>query len=74
MKLFKWLVTIAIVITAIPASAQGNDPSDFKPSFSASQSMTSTARVEAINLDDNTFRLRESDGEVRQHVDKQPHE
>ena len=42
------------------------------PGFAATESAVSTAIVEAINLEDNTFKLREADGEVRQYTARNP--
>ena len=42
------------------------------PGFAASESAVATAIVEAINLEDNTFKLREPDGEIRQYTARNP--
>jgi hypothetical protein len=42
------------------------------PGVAAMESAVTTAIVEEINLDDNTFKLRESDGEVRQYTARNP--
>jgi hypothetical protein len=42
------------------------------PGFAATESAVSTAIVAAINLEDNTFKLREADGEVRQYTAANP--
>jgi hypothetical protein len=42
------------------------------PGFAATESAVATAIVEAINLEDNTFKLREADGEVRQYTARNP--
>ena len=51
----------------IARSAEGR-----MPGIAATESAVTTAIVEAINLDDNTFKLREPDGEVRQYVARNP--
>ena len=42
------------------------------PGFAATESAVTTSIVEAINLEDNTFKLREADGEVRQYTARNP--
>ena len=42
------------------------------PGIAATESAVTTAIVEEINLDDNTFKLREADGEVRQYTARNP--
>jgi hypothetical protein len=42
------------------------------PGVAAAESIVVTAVVESINLDNNTFRLREADGEVREYVARNP--
>ena len=42
------------------------------PGVAATESAVTTAIVVEINLDDNTFKLRESDGEVRQYTARNP--
>jgi hypothetical protein len=42
------------------------------PGFAAMESAVTTAIVESINLEDNTFRLREPDGEIRQYTARNP--
>ena len=42
------------------------------PGIAATESAVKTAIVEAINLDDNTFKLREPDGEIRQYTARNP--
>jgi hypothetical protein len=64
MKLPGLILTIAIPLFGIPAFAQGDMPADVKPSFSASQSVTATARVEAINHETREVTLLLEDGEL----------
>lgn len=65
MNLLKLLVTTAIAIIAgASAYAQGEAPQDLKPSFSASQSTTVTARVEAINHETREVTLLLADGQL----------
>ena len=42
------------------------------PGFAATESAVQTALVEAINLEEGTFTLREADGEVRQYTARNP--
>ena len=42
------------------------------PGYAASESTVETAIVEAINLEDGTFKLREADGEIRQYKARNP--
>ena len=42
------------------------------PGFAATESSVVTAIVEAINVDEGTFRLREADGEIRQYTARNP--
>ena len=42
------------------------------PGFAASESTVETAIVEAINLEDGTFKLREADGQIRQYKARNP--
>ena len=42
------------------------------PGVAASESTVVTAIVESIDLDNNTFKLREADGEVREYVARNP--
>ena len=42
------------------------------PGVAAMESAVATAIVEEINLDDNTFKLREPDGEIRQYTARNP--
>ena len=42
------------------------------PGVAAMESAVATAIVEEINLDDNTFKLREADGEIRQYTARNP--
>jgi hypothetical protein len=62
MKLFRLLVTTAVAFAAGPALAQG-EPTDLKPSFSASETVTATARVEAINHETREVTLLLENGE-----------
>lgn len=62
----------------------GSDPESFvqedtaraargkMPGFAATESAVTTAIIEAINLEDNTFELREADGEIRQYTARDP--
>ena len=42
------------------------------PGVAAAESTVVTAVVESINLENNTFRLREADGEIREYVARNP--
>ena len=42
------------------------------PGVAAAESTVVTAIVESINLENNTFRLREADGEIREYVARNP--
>ena len=64
MKLIRLILTIAIPLVGSPAFAQGDVSADVKPSFSASQSVTATARVEAINHETREVTLLLEDGEL----------
>jgi hypothetical protein len=64
MKPFKMFVTIAIALLGNHAFAQGDASADFKPSFSASQTVTATARVEAINPETREVTLLLEDGSL----------
>jgi hypothetical protein len=64
MKPFKLFVTIAIALLGNHAFAQGDASADFKPSFSASQSVTATARVEALNQETREVTLLLEDGSL----------
>jgi translation initiation factor IF-1 len=63
MKLLKLFVMIAIPFAGNPALAQGDASPVIKPSFSASQTVTATARVEAINHETREVTLLLEDGE-----------
>lgn len=64
MKILRLILTITIPLLGIPALAQVEASPDLKPSFSASQSMTATARVEAINHETREVTLLLEDGEL----------
>ena len=64
MKLSALFATIAIALPGNHAFAQGDASADFKPSFSASQSMTATARVEALNHETREVTLLLEDGSL----------
>jgi len=64
MKLLRLILAITIPLAGIPASAQDAAPADVKPSFAASQSVTATARVEAINHETREVTLLLEDGEL----------
>lgn len=57
------LTTLALFI-GCPAFAQGDVPADLKPSFSASETVTATAQVEAIEYDTRMVTLRLENGDV----------
>ena len=42
------------------------------PGFATTESAVQTAIVEAINLEEGTFKLREADGEIRQYAARNP--
>ena len=64
MKLFKLIIAIAIPLAGYPVVAQHAAISDPKPSFSASQTVTASARVEAINHETREVTLLLEDGEL----------
>ena len=64
MKLLRLILAITIPLAGIPVSAQDAAPADVKPSFAASQSVTATARVEAINHETREVTLLLEDGEL----------
>ena len=64
MKLLRLTLVITIPFAGIPVFAQDAAPADFKPSFTASQSVTATARVEAINHETREVTLLLEDGEL----------
>lgn len=43
------------------------------PGYAAEESTVITSVVEAIDLENNTFKLREPDGEIREYVARNPH-
>ena len=63
MKLLRLILVISIPLAGIPAFAQDAAPADIKPSFAASQSVTATARVGAINHETREVTLLLEDGE-----------
>jgi hypothetical protein len=64
MKQLVLAMTISIALAAQPIFAQGEATSDIKPSFSASQTVTATSRVEAINHETREVTLRLENGEL----------
>ena len=64
MKLLRLMLAITIPFVGIPAFAQVAAPVDVKPSFAASQTVTATARVEAINHETREVTLLLEDGEL----------
>ena len=64
MKTLSFIMTIAITLAAYPAISQGETSPELKPSFSASQTMTATARVESINLESREVTLLLENGEL----------
>ena len=64
MKPLGLLLLIALLLAGVPAFAQSDASTDIKPSFSASQSVTATARVEAINHETREVTLLLEDGEL----------
>jgi len=64
MKVFKLVMTCAVLFVGCPALAQGDSSSAAKPSFFASQSMTAAARVQAINHESREVTLLFEDGEL----------
>lgn len=64
MKLLQTIIMIALSLAAGSTFAQGDDLADMKPSFSASQSVTATARVEAVNHETREVTLLLEDGEL----------
>ena len=64
MKLLNLILMIVIPLIGTPALAQNDTSSNYKPSFSASQSVTATARVEAIDHESREVTLLLEDGEL----------
>lgn len=64
MKILRLIVTVAIPLVGNPGFAQSDGLPDIKPSFSASQSETATARVEAINHETREVTLLLENGEL----------
>ena len=64
MKLLVLAMTISLALAVQPVFAQGEASSELKPSFSASQTMTATARVEAINHESREVTLLLENGET----------
>lgn len=64
MKLLVLVMTIFIAHAVQPALAQGDASSELKPSFSASQTVTATARVQAINHETREVTLLLENGEL----------
>ena len=64
MKFLRLIVIVAIPFVGNPGFAQSGESTDLKPSFSASQSATATARVEAINHETREVTLLLENGEL----------
>ena len=64
MKFLRLIVIVAIPLVGSPGFAQSDGSPDFKPSFSASQTQTATARVEAINYESREVTLLLENGEL----------
>ena len=64
MRLLNSIITIAMLIPGGQAVAQSDASLDIKPSFSASQTVTTTARVEAVNYETRDVTLLLEDGEL----------
>ena len=64
MKLLKAMIPIAMLLQGTQALAQAGASLDAKPSFSASQTVTTTARVEAVNHETREVTLLLQDGEL----------
>ena len=64
MKLLVLAMTISLALAVQPVFAQGEASSELKPSFSASQTMTATARVQAINHETREVTLLLENGEL----------
>jgi hypothetical protein len=64
MKLFVLVITISLALAVQPAFAQDEVSSDLKPSFSASETVTATARVEAINYETREVTLLLENGDL----------
>lgn len=64
MKSLGLLLTIALCLAAFPVCAQDAGSTDLKPSLSASQTVTATARVQAINHETREVTLVLENGEL----------
>ena len=72
--------TLSIQVVADDTIAPGTEtqsstvrtPEGAMPGVAKVDSTVITATVEAINLDNNTFRLREGDGEIREYAARTP--
>jgi hypothetical protein len=64
MKLLVLVITIALALAVQPACAKSEASSDLKPSFSASQTVTATARVEAVNHETREVTLLLENGDL----------
>ena len=64
MKLLVLAMSISLAFTAQPVLAQGEASTEIKPSFSASQTVTATARVEAINHETREVTLLLENGDL----------
>ena len=64
MKLLVLVMTISLALAAQPAFALDEAPSELKPSFSASQTVTATAQVEAINHETREVTLLLENGDT----------
>lgn len=64
MKKIKYISIVALLLTATVVLAANEDAMMDRPSFSASQSMTISAVVEAIDHETRVVTLRKADGEA----------
>ncbi len=64
MKIIKYISTVALLLTTTVVLAANEDAMMDKPSFSASQSMTISAVVEAIDHETRVVTVRKPDGEA----------
>jgi len=64
MTKIKLVSIVALLLAATISWAADEDPAAMKPSFSASQSMTVTAVIEAINHETRVVTVRKPDGEA----------
>lgn len=64
MKLLVLAMTISLAFTAQPVFAQGEASTDIKPSFSATQTVTATAQVKAINHETREVTLLLENGDL----------